>query len=66
MITDVLLNTFQCLELNELEKLMYVSRKWNSIICKFLGNYLSQRRRLHELRISVDIRGDEMVLFSYT
>lgn len=51
-IPDILLDVFQSLELNEVEKSRWVSRGWNLLIRSSLGALLDQRRRIDKLSIN--------------
>lgn len=49
---EVLVDTFQCLELNELEKSLYVSSVWKNVIRRYQSTILQQKRRVYVLRIT--------------
>lgn len=53
-VPDILLDTLQFLELNELEKCRYVSRQWNKMFKDYSGMYLEQKRRVHEVNIKIN------------
>lgn len=50
--SDILLDVFQYLELNEVEKSEYVSNLWRKVIRNSIGKTLRQKRRLRSFKIT--------------
>lgn len=51
---ELLIDTFQYLDLNEIEKCQYVNFQWNSTILADGKKSLKQKRRIHKMKLQIE------------